>query len=283
MPPGDTLKSEASYHVWRLLDVLLPHGGFVVLFESFGDASGTHKEADLLSVALFLFEKEASRALHEEWNAILWPILRDLPEKKRYFRMAKFMEREEPYHLLNGGERDSLRRRLIDSAHTHATVGVVASMRKSEYEAEISPESRKLLGSPFTALYIWLMEQIASHASSVHKEAAVAYIIEAGDLDQDELEQALKAVSRDLRLSERCRYSGHSFQPKWANHALGAADMLAWEYRKGIERHLDKPDSEFGPRDIFLNVIFQNKVRGMHFSPTTIKIWEMVESRREGL
>jgi len=267
--------------------MLLKKGGLVVLdaaFDAFADASGTSAPCEIMSVAAFLFEKGKSAQLDLEWRQLLEPFLNHLPPEKRVFRMSTFMAHQRPYDKLNDAEWLSLRRRLIESVSGTLEFAVVSSVSAEGYKKMLpigdnNPNlnqriTRKdILGGPFTMCGIWTMRSLASYIGRKNRAGDIVFFFEAGDPDQQELCARINDIARSPLLSSRYRYGGHSFVPKQCHHALGAADMMAWEYRIGIEEHLRS--GSFHPGPFFLQ-LFDMPVGAMHFSPVNVQIQTMV-------
>ena len=241
------------------------------LFEAFADFGGTQQAHDTLSVACFLYEKSASQALDQAWENRLQPILGHLPEKKRFFHTFEFMTHAEPYDRLNEAEWLSLRHDLIQAATTNLAFAAVCHVSVPEYETEFpaGSHSRKTMGGPLAMCGIWALDAISEHLNEKNLPGEVAYFFEAGDLGQDELEDRIKEVSASSHYSERYRYGAHSFVPKTKHHALGAADMLAWEYRTGVNEYLKDPTYQPGP---FFDQLFSAPIGAIHFSRHNIRV-----------
>jgi hypothetical protein len=114
------------------------------------------------------------------------------------------------------------------------------------------------------------LEAISEHLRKKNVSGEVVYFFEAGDLGQDELEDRIKAVSKSTYYSERYRYGAHAFVPKTKHHALGAADMLAWEYRTGFAEYL-KYTANYQP-GLFFEQLFRGPVAALHFSKQHLQI-----------
>ena len=246
-----------------------------MVFEAYADASGF--KGPIVSVASFLFKKEDADALNEEWATILYPILKDEPRNKQYFHMHKLFARKHPYRHLSDGARDALQRDLIDSAHKHMEHGVVTSVRLVEYESEAATAYQKdKLGSPFVMCNIWCMAALAQHLESANLKGDIAYAFEDGDADKKDLEIRLAKIEASEYLRHKYRYfSGRTFLPKYAHHALGAADMLAWEFRNGAERYFESPEAK---NRTFLDVLFQKPIGAQHLDPIQIRFRGLAES-----
>ena len=250
------------------------------MFEAFSDFSGTQQKNDRLSVACFLYEKSASQKLDDFWKDRLDPILRPLPEHKRFFHMTEFMAHEPPYDLLHmsDGERLSIRHDLIESASKGLEFAAVCHLSVTDYDKEVPEHShaRKLMGGPLAMCGIWALDAISEHLNKKNVPGEIAYFFECGDLGQDELEQRIKQVSASRFYVERYRYGGHAFVPKTKHHALAAADMLAWEYRNGIEEYFKDPEAHrSGP---FFEQLFSPPVTALHFSENNIRMRSLSES-----
>jgi len=264
-----------DYFSHRLWDILLPRGGFIVVFEAYADAGGVN--GPILSVANFLFKKDAADALNEEWATMLAPILKDQPKHKQYFHMHDFFTRKGPYSYMNDGERDALQRDLIDSAHKHMEHGVVASIRRADYEAQVTSDNqRDALGSPFAMCNLWCMSALAEHLEGTNLNGDIAYAFEDGDNDKKDLEIRLAKIEASQYLRQKYRYySGRTFLPKHAHHALAAADMLSWEFRNAAQQYFESPEAKYRK---FLDVLFAKPLGAQHLDPIQIRFRNLAQS-----
>ena len=264
-----------EYCAHQLWDVLLPRGGFIVVFQAYADAGGMN--GPIVSVASFLFKKDDADALNREWATILHPILKNEPRNKQHFHMHDFFTRKHPYAYLGEGARDALQRDLIDSAHKHMEHGVVTSVRKVDYEIEAAGADQKaVLGSPFVMCNFWCMAALAEHLGRADLKGDIAYAFEDGDSDKADLEVRLAKIEASRYLRHKYRYySGRTFLAKCDHHALGAADMLAWEFRNAAEQYFESPEAEHRK---FLDVLFQKPLGAQHLDPIQIRFRRLAES-----
>jgi len=246
--------------------------------EAFMDASGTGPPTQILSVSGYLLGKDESAQLHHEWADILQPIIGEMPETKRYFHMTDFMNRRHPYDRLNEAERAYLNRRLVDSINTHVAFGVSASVKRDEFNDANLPDKTAVLGSAYTMCGLWCMDALAEHAVKSDPDCRIAYFFESGDKDEFQLKSFLDKMVANDEMAERLRYAGHASIPKHEHHALGAADMLAWEFRNGIENYLLRGNPE--PR-VFWELMMNKPILAEHFHPQKISIAFMVEKFRQ--
>ena len=241
----------------------------MVLYQAYADASeaknpGIPKEERILSVANFIFSKDKAECLNNEWAHILEPVLRNEPPEKRFFHMHHFYTHKPPYHRLSDGEHLALQRDLIDSAHKNTEFGVVGSVQLSEYDRVVDPRTREVMGGPFTMCNLWCMDSLCDYLKSKDLEGDIAYAFEDGDSDKLELDGFLSKIAASNYLRRKYRYAGRSFMFKHQHHALGSADMLAWEYRNGVELYFKNPDA---PQREFVHVLFKKQIGARHFSP----------------
>lgn len=256
----------------------------MVAFESYADASvsSTQAQVPVLTVSAVFFELEHSKMFNQRWAQILEPVLRDEPANKRYFHMTDFYSRKGPYGILkmSDGARDKLQRDLIDALHDHAEVALVASVRTDEFEAESlkDPELKEVAGTAYTMCCIWCIDQFARYVDKAKKSGETVCFFEHGDRDQDDLEKFLNIIGANDYYTSWYRFAGHSFMKKTDHHALAAADLAAWEFRNGMEGYLSNP-ADFNGR-VFLDVLWQKKVTGTHFTPVKIKFRTMAQMFR---
>jgi hypothetical protein len=272
-----------EYRFDPIVDILLPRGGWVIIWEAYSDASLTRQspnipEADrFITVATFMFEASASRLVNEKWEAILEPVLKGLPPNKRFFHMTDLFEKRRPYTNFNEADKLGLQRQLIDSLQQHVEFGAVASVRLSEYEAVVNelPEGiSKEMGSAYAFLNLWCMDALAGHLRANKKEGDIAFIFEDGDSDKNDLDIRMAKIEASRYLKRRFRYyRGRTYMPKTGHHALAAADMLAWEYRNGIEKHFKWHE----PQRLMMYAMFDEPVHAQYFSETSIKFRSMAE------
>ena len=245
------------------------------MLEAYFDASGVSDPARVLSVAGYLFDEAKCKTLNARWTELLEPFFYALPKNKRFFRMADFKERRiEPYCKMNDAERLSLHRELIDAASAAEPVVAMASVKRKDFENS-TDQQKRILVNPYLACSVWCMNSLAAHVSKALPGSKIAYFLEAGDPGQGDLLMFLDRVAGNAKMSERFRYESHSAVQKHANHALGVADILAWEYRTAIEQ--DILDQKLTDPRVFFNLMLKKPIDAIYLHPTNLSIHAMVQ------
>lgn len=247
----------------------------MAILEAYFDASGVSDPARVLSVAAYLLESDACKALHKRWTELLHPFFGGLPENKRYFRMSDFKARViQPYSGMNEAERLSLHRDLLDAANEAVTLGVLASVKRQDFDGLTDRETHAL-GNPYMACSVCCMDALGQYLSKEQPDSTIAFFFASGDPGQGELYTFINRVAGNAELAEHYRYNSQASAYQHDNHALGAADMLAWEYRTAIEE--DILDQKTGTARVFFNVMLQKPMKIVHLHPANLSLQAMIQ------
>jgi hypothetical protein len=117
-PAGSGIGPERLFE--RLVDVLLPKGGYVMsLFEAYFDESADGNGKGLYAVSGYLFRAEQAKITDQKWKAVL--------DRYRlpYFHMVDCAHGNPPFNRLTKTERISVVKEVI-ALTTHAEFGVSA-------------------------------------------------------------------------------------------------------------------------------------------------------------
>jgi hypothetical protein len=126
-----------------LLGALLPQGGYVVNFAmAWIDESGSHQGSPVLCLAGFLYEREHSLLLENEWRAIF------ARENMSYMRMSEFTKPgHATYAHLDMPRREAIQRELIDSVQRHRTLSFASIVNEPEFNDLFKKNAAAALGA----------------------------------------------------------------------------------------------------------------------------------------
>jgi hypothetical protein len=252
---ADERATAGDLHFLRLLEILLPAGGFVVvLAEVYVDESGTGSDAPVLSVAGYIFTPDKARALTAEWRKML-----DFYGLE-YFRMSSCAHSTGPFKGMCVKRCDEIARRAIEltRAYTESGFGVVIS--RADYEEVVPVSMRGIIGSPYT-FCLRLCLSHARHWAETKSgfQGRFAYFFEKGHRDASEADRVLRETYQAR--PERFRYESHTFVDKREVLALQPADMLAWHWYTHKKRNPSLP-----PRKDFMALNIDRRDAVIDFS-----------------
>jgi len=118
-------------------------GRFILILHGYFDESGTHAEANALSVAGYLSTPERWLEFEKDWKVALDDY------GLEFFHMADFANGAPPYSDWEPHEKVERFVRLVSIINTHAVLSIGNSFIVPRYRAIISPAARRALGGPY--------------------------------------------------------------------------------------------------------------------------------------
>lgn len=213
-----------------------------------------------LCVAGWIFSKEGSEALHEEWSALLCQYR--LP----YFHMGPCAHGNEPFKRFKRPERDQIQRRFFEVLTRRALVGFCATfdMTLARYcPTAIDRHGSRFHVTPYTLCCYWAFLLARNWANYTKYPGKIAYFFEAGHASQPQANRMMGEVFSNPKLREILRYGGHGFVEKNKSSAVQCADILAWQWGKNWK---DRANGILKPRADLLALLRVIPCATIHFN-----------------
>jgi len=203
-------------HFRRLVDVVLPGGGAVIMmFEGYFDESGDLEVSPkIFCISGYCIESDQAKVMDEKWGEVL--VENNIP----YFHMVDCAHGNPPFDHLLKSERVDLVKKLIEliKAHTLCGFSILAKGEYFEASEKHPDEYSSCVSSSIVALNSFLTvnrisgQQIAYFFENGHKNRGRAYN-----------HVAAKLLELNAPLT---------FASKQQVKLLQAADLLAWQSTK---------------------------------------------------
>lgn len=214
----------------RLLDILLPDGGYAVdLVEAYFDESGSHDGSPVLCVAGYLFKKEDCIKLDVEWKNVLDHY------KLPYFRMSECAHGNGAFSDLSKDKRISAQKRMINLIKANMAYGFSVSL-EMKFAHLISKNA--FIKSPYTLCCYWCLQAMRNWANDNDYKGDIAYFFESGHKSQGEANWVMNEIFNMPELKHEYRYANHSFADKAKVRPLQCADILAWQWHKYVKERM---------------------------------------------
>lgn len=214
--------SAAAISKW-LIDAVLPGEGMIVQFcEVYVDESGTHAGSPVLCVAGFLFEKERSKILADEWQHQLDKY--GIP----YFRMSECAHGCGVFKNLKMQDRIDIGTSLIQVIKLHMTRGFAITIADSDYTSLEGWHDK--VGQAYSFCLRQCLSYVRRWSKNEFFNGEVAYFFESGHRDQSEANRIVSNIMRDPKNRAEYRYVSHTFADKDKLILLQCADLLAWQW-----------------------------------------------------
>jgi len=244
----------------RLLDIVLPDGGFVVaLAEAYFDESGTDEGNQFLCVAGYVFKKENALKLGIEWRKMLGKY--DLP----YFHMSECAHRVGIYQHLTKEDCDNAAREAIRLTKLYASKGIAVSLDKQAYA--LIPKDG-LFDNPYALVCGQVFFGVRDWADETGFNGDVAYFFESGANGFGNANSAMHRMYNEPKLRSDFRWGSHIFIEKERAIPLQCADLLAWHWLTHNKR-IQKGEKI---RKDFKSLI-ECRVDAHHYDKETIGMW----------
>jgi hypothetical protein len=217
----------------RLLDILLPSGGYTVqLIEAYFDESGSHEGSPVLCVAGYIIEKDACVKLDSDWAEVLEKF------KLPFFRMSSCAHGTKPFDVLAKPERIEVEKQLIAITRQSISYGIAITVEPKTFE-KIIPASPEI-GSAYSVLAHACLTAVKSWANETQYAGDIAYFFESGHKSQSEANAIMERLFRIPKLRADHRYASHTFADKQKVRALQAADFIAWQWFTDHKRRMER-------------------------------------------
>jgi len=208
----------------RLLQILLPQGGFTVqLVEAYFDESGSDDGSEVLCVAGYIFEKDARVELDSRWQEVLKNY--GLP----FFRMSACAHGVEPFDALTLNQRIEVEKEMIALIKKYSAYGIAVTVEPKRFAA-IMPDMPEIVGSAYSFCAHNMLVAVRLWADKTSYSGDIAYFFESGHRSQSEANAIMNRLFNIPEQRIAHRYASHSFADKQKVRPLQAADLLAWQW-----------------------------------------------------
>ena len=197
----------------------------VVVMCAYFDAS---EAGDYFGVGGYVFRKKHIRAFEKGWRAMLRKHGID------HFHMTDCNTGKGPFKGKSDDDCDACAREAIELINNYALEGFSCGVRLSDFNSAVAKDG--IIRRPMSLCVMAVLAQCSSSLRKSDPTARIAYVFEAGDVDQADVNQLLQATADSPRRRERYGYEKHAFLPKRQSYPTQAADILAWQVTKHYER-----------------------------------------------
>lgn len=213
----------------RLLDILLPDGGYAVqMVEAYFDESGSHDGSPVLCVAGYVFEKESCSKLDAAWSEVLSKFA--LP----YFRMSACAQGTKPFDVLTKDQRIEVETEMIGLIKQFASFGIAVTVEPKMFDAIVP--SLPEIGSAYTFCAHTCLSAVKWWADKTGYHGDIAYFFESGHRSQSQANDIMNILFKNPAKRMEHRYVSHTFADKEKVRPLQAADLLAWQWHTDQKR-----------------------------------------------
>lgn len=201
------------------------------MIKIFVDESGTHEDADVVSVAAYAGRPKAWREWSREWKTAKRPI--------KVFHAVDAANREGEFEGWSREKRDEIVKKLLPVIMGNKIAGVVIALNKNEFRkaTEGKEELLKALGNPYTSCFHWLVQSLLELLRPNKKET-IKFVHEKNSYEK-EAKASFEFISKNAnpnKVPMRLLFGG-----KREQMPLQTADILAYEAYKRFQEP-DKPE-----------------------------------------
>lgn len=202
------------------------------MFTAYLDASGTHKESPVLTIAGFLAKTGTWKTFQSEWDDILRTAGLLEPDGPGYFHMTDFESSQGPYKQWSSQKRIFVLTKLIQAIAGRVELAVSSSLVVKDYKQAQTANQPLSNMTPFAFCMrknFLLIEQWADRHAI---QEFIAYVFESGDGYGREMDAFQRGIKMDSDLRKRFRFDSFTSASKKSFNPLQTADLLAYESQK---------------------------------------------------
>ena len=198
--------------------------------ESYFDETNTHKGAERLCVAGYIFSKEAAEQQATQWASLIdkWQI--------PCFHMVECAHNTGIFGHLTEDECDRAAREALKIIKETASAGICVTVLESEYD-EIVPKL-KFFGSAYDSCARDVITGVSAWIDRTSFKGSMHYYFEAGAETETHASWSILQSMKDQEIRRNACYEGHSFVTKIRSPGVQAADILAWHAGQDCKRAL---------------------------------------------
>jgi hypothetical protein len=220
----------------RLIDVLLPRGGYVLaLWEAYIDESGDEGSDDVFVVSGYLFRSDKAVVMQEKWARALRRV--GVP----YFHMVDCAHGSgKHYKDLKPEKRDWLARRCIDLIKKNSETGISFVVNPPKWGFK---SGREDFDNSYAYIMTMLIGHFFTHINRNDADPDAAIFIEQGHSTQSLARKHLDFAILPDKVFPSGRLPSFSFVAKEQACLLQAADLLAWQTAKYVKDVVNGKDT----------------------------------------
>ena len=200
--------------------------------EAYFDESGTHASSHVVCVAGYLFETEQARKLDEEWSEALSRF------GVRRFHSTECSNRAGEFKDLTREQTVDLTAQVVGIIKRRMEVGFMVTLSQTDFGQHPRPEWQA--GGPYTFCTSQILAGVSGWCDKYEFNGDISYYFESGDQHERLTNQAIAELGSGPEGRRGFRYKSHSFIPKLGNGPLQAADVLAYEWYREMNRLNDQ-------------------------------------------
>jgi Protein of unknown function (DUF3800) len=210
------------------------------MFALYCDDSGTHAQSPIAVAACFVAPVVQWEQFAKDWQAA------NAAEGFGVFHMADFVAHQKQFALpewQDEQKRNRTLKRLINIALTRRQMGFCAAVEKLAYDDEVPQalrEKRKLGNNHYTFAVRMCMAKVLKWRMKYNHKGPIRFVFDRMSTGTGEInavfEQALEEGDEKALAHGISKSTGWSFEDKAVTLPLQAADILAWE----TLRHMNK-------------------------------------------
>jgi Protein of unknown function (DUF3800) len=255
----------------RLMEILLPDGGYVVaLHEAYLDESYTDAGVPLMVVGGYLIRSDNAKAMDAEWQAMLGKY--GVP----YFHMVDVAPCQGIFKPLGMAKCDQLEREAIQLIKKYVTLGCTVTANPLRLAAIF-----KGVSDPYTQCLNHCVVNLCAKAYSQDREAKVAFFFESGHGTGSLIENVLAPKHGNPQgVAYLNAYISHTFAAKKDVRLLQTADLLVWQSAKYLK---DKVNGSRPPRKDFASLIENQDQHMFQYLATQGSKWMLGADQRPDL
>jgi hypothetical protein len=227
------MPSDAGEHLdfRNLLDAALcDRPGVVVFLRAYFDES--ERPEGTFTVSGYAFQSDQAKRFDRSWRKMLDPY--------KIFRTADLNSRKGIYEGIASSKRDAMIREAVRIVNQRFSVGVAISCSVKQF-ARLRPKSLRFHRDPYPFLCHFCVAKMSALLGANNIAGNVAYFFEAGHKCQGDANRLMELVHANPHFKSRFHYKSHTFLDKEDATPLQAADLLAWEWGKYVQKSPAQP------------------------------------------
>jgi hypothetical protein len=176
------------------------------------------------------------------------------PDKPLFFHMTDF---DNPHSKIYGDWKEAKKIWFLRELHKVIKKAYIRSFASgviiADYDA-LSDEQKYVIGSPHLFVAINCAKQIAGWAQRENRQHPILYVFEKGHVEGNDLKNKFSDLSPEMRQFYRMTELDSFALMDKRMSPLHAADVLAFEVRKEMERRLQEPNNRRETRKSIRNL-----------------------------
>lgn len=212
----------------RLIEILLPRGGFLAVLEAYFDES--ERESGTFCVAGLMFTKLNAVRFSKAWSAAVG---------SRTFHAVDVIHRKEEFSDFTRDDSDALLRRLAPIVNQRRALSIAVTCNLKEVE-RLKPQSMSATVFAYALCAHFAMSHVGHWVRANSPKNRVAYMFENGREGEAAANLLISAYLNDRGARDQTRYRSHTFQPKEDSVLLQGADLMAWEWAKYCDETVER-------------------------------------------